>query len=441
MSFDINEEPQQQQQENKYIHKVFKSGVQVRYPAKTGGTTVFVMPAFADKNSVSEHDWPTSWVPYRRPDDPKRFTEWAVRFDSWTLVAGRLNLYDPSTVDPSALNPMKALYDIAVSAPEFFHLTGRGPDGKKIQSDVPPVIPASSTSFAINAVELNPRKEDDVNVSRVITVKRTAFRPAYAGKNTGGSNNNWGLLSALDVKNRGIENVDPTDFSRIYYWGDITNPGSLVPCTISKMRPPSGGMPIFNMVPQESEGVTHRATINMLSSRVQLSTIFAENEPSEIIEVLTDLFSEYPSLVRRAFERSYPGVDNLIKKSGIVSDSRVHQAGYSPEPSNAYAQQPAQVAQPQQYSRQVPDAVQAPVSHLPVAAKPYVQQPVVQNDSVFIPQSNAVPQAFQPSPQTPAATVAQPAIPAQQLPVEVQPGQAPVKQTADDIRRSLMGEG
>jgi hypothetical protein len=410
MSFDINDDPQQNQGASKYINKLFKPDTQVRFPAKTGATNVLVMPAFADKGTVSDTDWPTSWVPYRRPDEPTRFNQWAVAFNSWTLIGGRLNLFDPSTNDPQAVNPMKTLFDVANSTPEFYPLVGKGPDGKRLQDGAIPLIPTSSVGFAMNCVETSPRKEDDAGVSRVMTVKRTAFKPAYTAKN--GQAADWGLLPALDMKNRGIDSVDPSDFQRVYYWGDITNPANLVPCSISKMRPPSGGMPIYNMTPVE--GQTYRATLQMLQTRVELPTIFAQNDPAEIIEILVDIFADYPSLLKRAFERSYPGIDNLLRQTGVVSLSRAHQTGYPQESDFGIPQRQA-VQTPPVTLESAPAFGASQVFTAP-AQEPSFARPVQQ-----------APQA--PAPVAPAAPVT-PLAPAA-------PGST---QTADDIRRSLLGQ-
>lgn len=417
MSFDINDDPQQSNSASKYINKLFKPDTQVRFPAKQGNTNVLVMPAFADKGTVSDADWATSWVPYRRPDEPDRFNQWAVSFNSWTLIGGRLTLFDPSTNDPHAVNPMKSLFDVANSQPEFYPLVGKGPDGNKLKDGAIPLIPASSTSFAMNCVETAPRKEDDANVSRVMTVKRTAFKPAYTPKNGQGAAE-WGLLPELDMKNRGIDNVDPSDFQRIYYWGDITNPASLVPCSISKMRPPSGGMAIFNMTP--IEGQTYRATLQMLQTRVELPTIFAQNDPAEVIEILVDIFADYRSLLKRSFERSYPGIDNLLRQSGIVSPSRVHQPAQGLE-SGFTAPQSAPLYTPPVTLGANPAFGASQVFAAP-AQEPSFASPVAQQ----IPPASVPATPIAVAPIAPVSSLA-PAAPA-------------TTQTADDIRRSLLGQ-
>lgn len=434
--FDINEDLPSDYGDRKYINLEIKEGVEIRFPNKSAAIDVLVMPSFGDKARTPEAEFPTSWQPYR--DQEGKFTQWAAQFKSYTLIGGRLNLFDVSILDPNAPNPVKALLEVAKADPNFYHLMNLGPNGKKLEGNQPPpALSYSTVKYAINAVEINPRKEEDRGLSRVMIINRTAIRPPQRIKKDAPANvGSWGLIAALELRNRNTEGVNPLDFPAYYYWGDITNPNALTVCRVNKSAPPSGGMPIYNMTP--SDGPQVPGTLEMLQSRTYLADIFAEPSAKETIEALVEIFgNDHPTLVTRAFERSYPGVANLLQQSGIVSHSTVHQPGAVPAASALPA--PAQAAQ----SR----------SFLPAAAAPVAQPAAVpaQPTQQFVPASAPAQAAAAPAVATaiPAATTQQftPAA-ATQVAAPI-PQEVPVplvsvvptstERTAADIKADLMG--
>lgn len=84
----------------------------------------------------------------------------------------------------------------------------------------------------------------------------------------------------------------------------------------------------------------------MLETRQSLADSLNKNQsPSEVIEILIDIFQDYPKLITSAFESSFPGVKNLLKQSGIISSSTVHTpAAVAPRAESAAAPLAAPVA-------------------------------------------------------------------------------------------------
>jgi hypothetical protein len=181
-------------------------------------------------------------------------------------------------------------------------------------------------------------------------------------------------------------------------------------------------MPIFNMIPLE--GQTYRATLQMLQTRVELPTIFAQNDPAEVIEILVDIFADHPSLLRRAFERSYPGIDNLLRQSGIVSNSRVHVSA----PVHQVAGQESDFGAPRAQAHTAPVTMEAN----PAFGASQVFTAPAQEPSFARPIAQPVPPASVPT----APIAVAPIIPASPL----APAAPATTQTADDIRRSLLGQ-
>lgn len=414
--FDINEELPSTYGGGNIINMLWRDGIEFRFPKKDGQITLLVMPAFGPGNA--------GYVPYRQLQGGNYiWSRWATQFRSYQLIGGRLNLIDPIMFGDGAVDPVKALLDVANTTPEFYHLVNKGADGKRLAGDQPP--PSLSTpgvKFALNCVELNPRKPEDVGLSRVHILNETAIKPR-ARKNDKGAGS-WGLIAELNRRQRNIEGVDPGDFSHYYYWGDITDPNGLVPCLVGKSSPATGGMPIWKMEPTDSVPPV-QGTQAMLDSRVDLTQLFEEPDPKEIVDALVDIYgANYPSLIRRAFESQWPGVANMLQQTGVVSHSRVHMSAATAE---------AIVAQPAAAPRApfVPLGAQPAATFAPAAAA----QPAAAPQATVIPARTPVP-AFQPAAAAPAATPAVPVAPP--VPTVTVPPQAAAL-SAEQIRAELTG--
>jgi hypothetical protein len=96
-----------------------------------------------------------------------------------------------------------------------------------------------------------------------------------------------------------------------YYWGDITDPKALIPCSLKLTPNPAGGIAIYNMVPIDDEDPVKisRAT---LESRYDLDNIFYEITEGEMIDRMIYYFSDVPKLLKRAYASRVPNIDRLI---------------------------------------------------------------------------------------------------------------------------------
>ena len=424
--FDLNEEAPSQYSGGTTINMLFKEGVPVRFPKKDGVTNVLVMPAFGPGN--------TSYVPYRQltPDGKWGMTHWAQGFMAYELIGGRLNLISPASFD-NPVDPVKSLIDVAKSSPEFYHLLGWGADGKKLPwgtNNPPPSLSMAGAKYAMNCVEINPRKPEDNSLSRVFILKQGAIKPASRRNKDGSDSSAWGLIHELNRTQppRVIEGVNPGDFSHYYYFGDITDPNGLTPCRIAKQIPGSGGGAIWKMEPDANMPLVP-ANMEMLNSRTPLDkeSLFIEPDAKDVIDALVDIYgSQYPQLIRRAFEAQYPGIANMLTQAGVVSHSRVH-TPMTPAAPAAAAQPVFAPAAPAQQAVFAPAATAQPVFAPAVPAPAHVA-------AAAAPVTPAVP-AFTPATAVSAAQVIVPVVPAE-APAAVNP--ASVALTAEQIRLDLM---
>lgn len=429
--FDINEELPSSYSGGTIINKLFRDDVPVRFPKKDGDTVVLVMPAFGPNNE--------SYAPYRELSGGNyAWTRWATQFRSYQLIGGRLNYIDPIMFGDGSPDPVKALLDVANTTAEFYHLVNKGPDGKKLEGNPPPPsLSAPGVKFAMNCVELSPRKSEDNGLSRVFILNETAVKPKARRPRNGqpADTGAWGLIAALNMRQRQVEGVDPGDFSRYYYWGDITNPNALVPCKILKQSPATGGMPIWKMEPTQ-DLAPMQGSQAMLDSRTPLTDLFVESDPKDIVDILVDIYGgEYPNLIRRAFEATYPGISNVLRQTGVVSPSRVHMSATDQPARPAFAPAAAIAAAPTTFAPAAPAipafAPAAPAAPAPAFA-PAAGLPVAGPTLVVGGQTLAP--AFTPA-VAPAATPvpAAPPVPT----VAVSP--AAVALTAEQIRADLLG--
>ena len=266
----------------------------------------------------------------------------------YEFVGGRSHIIHPWSIsgDDRSFNPTELLYQAVRSNPEWRALAGLGADGKK-DSTIPyknKKISGASTRFVVNAV--NPAKvaEHEADLSCLYTLPQTAVSGARRRSDSPNEDATWGLFAALNMKPRVVPpGADPYDFGARYFWPDITNPGSMIPCKVFKQAPPSGGNPIYNMTPIRDYPMTATRVVQgangpaypWLESRVPLlpEYLFVDYDVAEVVEKLEGLFSAYPQILKAAFERSIPGYGaNALQVSGVVSSSTVHQAGIGAGP-------------------------------------------------------------------------------------------------------------
>lgn len=317
-------------------HYTFKEGLKIRLPGRGDDdkTYLHIMPAFGDYSD------PLSWIPYRDhnpppPREPYCFTPWIRAYDVWEWVGGSTHIIDASSIDRDArINPVKTLWDHMSRNPEYCALLGRTPDGKKNQAPDAfkhCVFRPKSKRYVFNAVNRAKVTEGESNISCLYTVPRTAV--AGGGRDTQG----WGLFAALELQQRGIApDIAPNDYAKRYYWGDITDPNANYPVVIYKAKPPTGSaMKLYNMIPAPDAQPVVVPFVNgecsWFSSRTPLraSELFVDYDAAEVTEILIGLFSDKaPRALIRAFETTLPGInERILKATGLISNSRVHQAG------------------------------------------------------------------------------------------------------------------
>jgi hypothetical protein len=328
MSTDINNDSPDDFNSD-FHYGVFKPGVRVRQPLREGDTRLLVMPAFGDKSD------PLSWVPYRNADAKlddngnHLFTTWIKPYYAYQFVGKKAHFLAPKTYDSEAPDPIARLLEVAGRDPAYYDILGLGPNGKKNTEDKEAykrvLLQKAEELFAVNAVCLNPSKEEDAGLTCIYSLKKTMIRGKHDVKETG-------LLAALRLQNRNVRGVvDPADFANYYFWGDITDMEKLIPCRISKVQVKSTSgaksFPYFSMLPDPDANPV-RGTRAMLENRVPLTDIFNEDvDVTDTLERLIDIFSDYPELLKRAFESKYAGVSSMLEKCGVISSSRVNQPG------------------------------------------------------------------------------------------------------------------
>lgn len=313
-----------------FHYRVFNEGVRSRQPLKDAETRLLIMPAFGDPGD------PLSWAAYRNPeanvnsngDHP--LSTWIVPYDAYMFIGKRAHFLDPREIDKNAPNPVGRLVDYARKTPRYYDICGLNSEGKKNSEDKDAfkrvLLQESETFFAVNAVCLNPAKEEDAGVSCVYSLKKTMVNGKWDVKETG-------LRYALGIQNRNVRGaVDPADFAQYYYWGDITDISALIPTSIHKVQVKSAGggksFPYYNMAP-DGEVPSVKGTRKMLETRRFLPDAFNKSiDPQETLEILVSIFeADHRDLLRGAFESQYPGFSSMLKQTGVISSSRVHQAG------------------------------------------------------------------------------------------------------------------
>lgn len=325
MSTNINDDVDDRYESNTH-YGVFKEGLRIRQPFKDEVTRLVILPAFGDPNDNE------SWEPYRNAGGPRDdngnylFSQWIARYYAHQFVGPKGNqghfLAEGRTDGTDVLDPVAKLVETARRDYRTYgELTGQGPDGKKSkdpQAFMKVQLPQEDELYAVNAVCLNPAKEEDAGLGCVYSLRSTMVRGKHDVKETG-------LLYNLRIKNRNVDQIDPADFAKYYYWGDPTDIAGMCPMSVQKISPPKG-FSYFNMAPVEGNLV--RGTRAMLQSRAFLGDVFNRGvDPAETIEWLAATFSEYPALLKKAFESSFPGIANMLQATGVVSQSRIHQAG------------------------------------------------------------------------------------------------------------------
>jgi hypothetical protein len=299
MALGINETIESETRKSK--HMVYRDGVKVQFAKSTVDISACILPAIADHKDKS------SYLPYRREDQPELFTKWAVGMRFHPFVNKELNIISTTTFDPSAFDPIDELIKVAKNDPEFSIIAGYDETGKKMMNAYKnPNVRLSSrwTGYVVNA-SIMYNKDIDPNKSTILQIPGTAFR--RSGQQSPNSSMQWGLLSELNKRDR--KNND-------YYWGDVTDPTASIPCKLALTANPAGGISIYNMVPDpdpdEPNGVKiSRAT---LESRYDLDEIFYETTEAEIMDKLIFLFSDVPKLIKLAFSNRVPNLDKLLSR-------------------------------------------------------------------------------------------------------------------------------
>lgn len=372
-----------------YKNYVFAEGVNVRRPKKGDdeATYLYVAPAFDFGADISTPEGRISTAWYRYPNDHPRaghFTSWLRPYWVYEFVGKSTNILNPRTINPEMqVNPVGQLLKTVKTKPDWMFLAGLLPNGKKPEKDKQKqdelfkaqLIGPDKQYFAINGINRAMEAERENNISCVYTIPRTAM----VGANRGKISDSWGLWAALDKKARNVSpEVLNQDFTKAWYWGDITRVDAMIPCKVYKADSPTGGKAkLYCMVPHEEGTIRPAPLIDgdypWLSSRVRLnvnSELFMDYNSAEIIDVLVSLFSEYPEILIRAFESKVPGLkENLLKESGVVSESRVHQAGFGNSP-NSRSEDKAPAPTPGKFAPQASGSTPPVLTPAPTATVP-----------------------------------------------------------------------
>ena len=304
MALGINETIQSETKTSK--HLVYKEGVRVQYTKKDKNITACILPAIADIKDKA------SYLSYRQEDDPQMFTKWAVGLKFHPFVNKDQNIISPTSFDHTAYDPIDEFIRVAKADPEYCELAGFGPDGKRMPNAYKnPDVRLSTkwSGYVVNSIILYDRDQDSEK-SILLQIPNTAFRRAGSAKDGG---QQWGLLSELNRKNRKADSGSMDD----YYWGDITDPKALIPCSLKLTPNPAGGIAIYNMVPIDDEDPV-KISRTTLESRYDLDNIFYEITESEMIDRMIYYFSDVPKLLKRAYASRVPNIDRLITSAKAV---------------------------------------------------------------------------------------------------------------------------
>lgn len=286
----------------KSSHMVYKDGVKVKYPDKNADTFFAILPALADPDDKE------TYLPCRN-EDTGRFNQWAAPGYYYPFVNNERSILSPKTHDPNAFDPIEELIKVARAHPEYQIVAGYGSDGKKVKDAYknPEVrLPTRTTIFGVNSIILYNR---DISAEEVYIMQL----PSTSFKGQGGEEgkkSTWGLISALNMRNRGSSDEDEVDEK--YYWGDVTDPRKLVPMKLAQEKSPTGGtIKIYNVTPQDEDTV--KVGKSLLAKRYDLNDIYHPADEKEIIDYLISAFIDLPALLKMAFATKVPGFDKLLK--------------------------------------------------------------------------------------------------------------------------------
>ena len=289
-------------------HLVYRSGVKVKYPNKAAPIYFGILPAIPSGAAESTEEGQitcntTEYLPYRNKDGA--FTEWATAAYYYAFVNHEKSLLSPHTFGATEFDPIEEITKHAKRNPSWCEIVGYGKDGKRMQDTYsnPDVrIPAKQMIFCMNTVVLfDPKiKQSEVYI---LQSPSTAFRGqgGNAGRNGG-----WGLVAALNMKNRKNSGGDSE-----YYWGDVTDPEAIVPLVLGQEKPPSGSRKIYNISVNEDED-SLSVSDAVLSSRYNLSDIFYNIESGEIVDYITHVLSDVPDLLRMSFSSKIPNYESIL---------------------------------------------------------------------------------------------------------------------------------
>ena len=331
-----------------FVDLVFKEGVRHQFVGKTAEPQLAILPAFADPNGDRED--PGNWTNYRQDTDERLFTSWIEKILIYSFVGKKANILAPQVLGRTRPDPMGNILEAIKNNPDYYPLAGLGPDGKKAKDDEAfrhALIQRPESFYIVNAINLNPEKQTaDSGRVHIWRIKETAITGARGSTD-------WGLFSQLNLTNRFKkgEEPEPSEFSafgdflsRYYYWGDITDvQRGMTPCRIFRAKGPNGGREVYNMKPMEDKDLIQPSDdFTELKERYVLEDSLVETPTGELVDLLMSLFSEYPGLLRSAFEGKYPGMDNLLKQAGIIgAPGRVSMAGAPAPAPRAKAPAPA----------------------------------------------------------------------------------------------------
>lgn len=379
MALGINETIESQVYRSK--HLVYKEGVYVKYPSKDKEILACILPSLVE----GEPD-KGQYAPYRNPDDPRFFSKWAVGLKMHPFVNKEQNIISPQSIDPQAFDPIDELIRVAKMDPEYCILAGFGTDGKRIQNAYknPEVRLSSVWRGYVANVLIQSDREIDSKKAVLLQIPGTAF--ARGGKSGSDGSQNWGLLAELNRKNR---NANGSKGSDMYYWGDITDPRGMVPCSLALTPNPAGGIPIYNMVPT-TEIETVRASLDTLKTRYDLDKVFYEITEGEIIDRLVTYFGDVPKLLIKTFAGRVPNFEGLLRRSGATHSTpvKVQDDDDSDETQTAaFVSRPAKRAQARQEEEETEatgdnarDFAPAEDDLPPPVVKRAVQQPEEENE-------------------------------------------------------------
>jgi hypothetical protein len=314
-------------------HLVYRENVRVQYTKKDKNIIACILPALADPQEK------LSYLPYRQEDNPEMFTKWAVGLKFHPFVNRDQNIISPTTFDPNAYDPIDDFIKVVKMDEEYCLLAGYGPDGKRRQDAYKnPDVRLSSkwSGYVVNSIILYDRDQDP-DRAILLQIPNTAFRKG--GNNSSDKSQQWGLLSELNRKNRKSDSKGADS----YYWGDITDPRALIPCSLRLTPNPAGGIAIYNMLPMDDEEPV-KTSKAALESRYNLDEVFYEITEGEMIDRMIYYFSDVPKLLKRAYSSRVPNIDKMIANATATRVTITEEdteeeldLGFSAKPSTAHS--------------------------------------------------------------------------------------------------------